>query len=126
MQKIVSIFLIVFCFSLFACEEPLDQTLLHGTWQADQFLESGKPKNLDISNMAFTFNGQNVYTYQSNLRHREAGNYRIEGDILYSTDTLIETKIEKAVRIIQLTNDSLQLSMNNGGVKQHIHLHKAK
>jgi hypothetical protein len=118
-----SIFTIVF---LSSCEEEFDKSLLYGSWQADQFLESDKVKEIDISNMGFTFNDKNVYTYQSNLKYKEAGNYRIERAILYSTDTLSNQRIEKAVKIIHITSDSLQLLMNNGGIEQKVFLHKLK
>ena len=118
-----SIFTILF---LSSCEEEFDKSLLYGSWQADQFIESDKVKEMDISNMGFTFNAQNVYTYQSNLKYKEAGNYRIERAILYSTDTMSNQRIEKAVKITHITVDSLYLLMNNGGVEQKIILHKLK
>ena len=108
------------------CGEQLDQTLLYGTWQADLFIETGKPKELNLSNMKFSFNDKDIYTYQSNLKYKEAGIYRLDGDKLYSTDTLSDQRIEKAVRILKLTKDSLQLGMNNGGIEQEIFLHKVQ
>ncbi|MFT5165562.1 MAG: hypothetical protein ACI8P3_000789 [Saprospiraceae bacterium] len=111
---------------LSSCTEEFDQTLLYGDWQADLFLESEQEKEMDISNMGFTFNAHGVFTYQSNLKYKEAGNYRIERSVLYSTDTLSSQKIEKAVRITYITADSLHLLMNNGGIEQKIILHKLK
>ena len=118
--------LVVIIFLCGGCAEKFDKTLLHGNWQVDQFLEADQPKNLDISKMGFSFNDQNVYTYQSNLKYREAGNYRIEGDYLYSTDTLNNERVEKVVQISYITKDTLHLTMNNGGITQKFILHKLK
>lgn len=111
---------------LSSCAEEFDQTLLHGEWKVDLFLESDKARDMDLTNMGFSFNAQNVYTYQSNLKYREAGKYRIERSILYSTDTLSNQRIEKAVKITRITADSLYLLMNDGGIEQKIILHKVK
>ena len=126
MQKIVSLTIVIFTSLFIGCTEKFDINLLYGTWQVDQFLEADKPKELDISRMNFSFNAQNIYTYQSNLKYREAGNYRVEGYHLYSTDTLNNERLEKVVKITHITSDSLHLSMNNGGITQQIILHKLK
>jgi len=89
-------FLLFFCSS---CEEDLDQNLLYGDWQAHEYKVSGKSKATDLSKINFNFNAKNVYTFQGGPIHKEAGNYKISGNILYSTDTLNTDRIEKAVKI---------------------------
>lgn len=117
---------VAFMLFLLGCEEPLDQTLLHGDWQADQYLASGQPKKTDPSLISFSFDANNTYTYRGGLSYKEAGNYRLERSVLYSTDTLSNQRIEKAVKIIRITTDSLYLEMNNGGIEEELILHKIR
>ncbi len=122
-----SIYLSIFCAFLFSsCGEQLDTTLLHGTWKVDKFLALGKEKDRDLTNVQFSFNDKNVYTYQSSLKNLEAGHYRVERSILYSTDTLNAQRIEKAVKITHLTQDSLYLLMNRGGIEETLIMHRLK
>lgn len=109
-----------------SCEEPLDPTLLHGEWQADEYLASGKPKKTDPKLIGFTFAADQTYTYKGGFSYKEAGQYRLERSILYSTDTLSDQRIEKAVKIARITADSLYLEMNNGGIEEELVLHKVK
>lgn len=118
---------VISCFTLLtACNEGLDPTMLYGTWQADQFLEKGEAKDIDLSRMKFMFNDQKVYTYHANLNSQEAGHYRIKGNFLYTTDTLDSESLEKVVQISHITADSLHITMNRGGTEQVIILHKTK
>jgi len=126
MQKIIQIFSLILIFSISSCEEPIDLTLIHGTWQADQYLANGKPKKSDPANIGFTFNAQNIYSFKGGLSYKEAGPFRIERDVLYTTDTLGNQRIEKAVRIAHISADSLHFKMNNNGIPEEIILHKVK
>ncbi len=126
MRKNVLLGLLSFGFLFMACGEELDKTMLYGSWKADQFIRGDKAAEMNISNMGFTFNAENIYTYQSNLKYKEAGSYRLERSYLYSTDTLNNERVEKVVKITLLSPDSLHLSMNNGGITESIILHKLK
>ncbi len=126
MQKIIQFSSLVFIFLLASCAEPIDQTLIHGTWQADQYLANGKPKKSDPANIGFTFDAKNTYHFKGGLSYQEAGPYRIERDVLYTTDTLGNQRIEKAVRIAHISADSLHFKMNNNGIPEEIILHKTK
>jgi len=48
------------------------------------------------------------------LKNQEAGNYYVHGRILYTKDTL-QAGAEKAVEVVKLQNDSLQIKMNDDG-----------
>ncbi|HHH50706.1 MAG TPA: hypothetical protein ENK52_06985 [Saprospiraceae bacterium] len=111
-------------FFVFSCKE-LDQTLLHGKWQGVELLEKGKvAQDSGAAAAIFTFSKNGNYTYQ--LPHyKEAGNYRIVENKLYTTDT-IKSRLEKVVRITHLTNDSLFLEMNKGGIPQLLKCYKVK
>ncbi len=124
-MKIVSILSIALCILLTACKnDGPDPQMLIGTWQADQFIEKGVAKDIDLSRMNFSFNEQKIYTYHANLNSREAGHYRVKGQYLYTTDTLDAQSLEKVVKISHLSSDSLHLTMNRGGTEQIIILHK--
>lgn len=114
----VSIILLVL-----SCEEPIDNKLLIGDWTAVEFLENDSPIELDLKSINFSFYENNTYTYQG-LMNLEAGNYYLSRNLLYSTDTLSDNRIEKSVKVIKSTADSLFFEMNNGGVMQIIKLHK--
>ncbi len=121
---------LVFTFALLsllfsACEPPIDNTLLLGQWQAVAMVEADKV-NEDITDIRFNFSDADTYTYQGGPSYQEAGHYRIQGDLLYSTDTLAQQRVEKVVRIIKLTSDTLFLQMNKGGLDQEMRLVKSK
>jgi len=125
MEKLTYFFtLSLFTFFL-SCENPIDEKQLHGSWTAVEFLESDKPLEVDLKSINFSFSDNNTYTYQG-LMYKEAGNYYLKRDLLFTTDTLADQRIEKSVKIIKSTTDSLFFEMNYGGVTQIIKLLKTQ
>jgi hypothetical protein len=106
-----------------SCSDPIDKKLIIGNWTAVEFLENDAPKDVDLKSINFSFYDNNTYTYQG-IMNKEAGNYHIERTLLYSTDTLSTERVEKSVKVIKSTSDSLFFEMNNGGIKQIIKLLK--
>ena len=106
-----------------ACGNSIDETKIIGNWTATAFIENNTPKEVDLNAINFSFYDNNTYTFQG-LMNKEAGNYHIRRNLLYSTDTLSDNRIEKSVKIITLKSDSLFFEMNNGGITQIIKLHK--
>ena len=88
---------------------------LIGTWRAVMLIDDKDTVGYDISQVQLQFDADKQYRFQGNLKNREAGSYYLLGKILYTTDTLVLPKTEKAVEIIKLDQDSMQLLMNAEG-----------
>lgn len=118
-------FLIFSTFFVSACNEEVDENIVLGDWACAEFIEQGQPKDVKAQNIRFSFFDNDTYSYNT-TNYQEAGNYRLKGRLLYTTDTLANQRIEKSVKIIHSTMDSLYFEMNAGGIEQVIKLHKAK
>ena len=113
------------CFSLallfFFCgcqEDSKYAELLPGTWKVASIYENNQLKDMNTTNIQFSFNENGQYTYRSNAEYQEAGPYYIERKLLYTTDTVNAQRIKKSVKIKEITADSLFLDMNQGGIPQ--------
>lgn len=112
-------------FSLFflsACGGGLEAELLIGKWQAFELLENEESVDLDLSPVYFEFLENERYHFQSTLKFSESGRYYTMGHLLYTTDTTANEAIEKAVKIVQLNQDSLSFLMNDQGVGKQLRL----
>ena len=123
MKNAIFVFVIILLTFTLSCEESIDEKLVLGNWTAAQFLENGAPKEVDLNSINFSFFENQTYTFQG-LMNKEAGNFHLSRNLLYSTDTLSTDRIEKSVKIIKASSDSLFFEMNNGGTKQIIKLYK--
>ena len=107
--------LISFAFALllFSCkQEPrFDPTLIQGEWKGADWTVKGKSAGRDVREVRFAFEPAGAYVAEYG-EQKEAGNFRIDGDKLY---TVAENKIEKVVRIVRLTADTLVMDMNRVG-----------
>lgn len=93
-----------------------DPNLLIGSWTAYEVLEEGEKLDINAAEIKLEFVDDLIYSYQSTLDYREAGEYTLQASYLYTTDTLARVQAaRKAVEVIQLTPDSLQLRMNDEG-----------
>jgi len=109
---------------LLGCTEGIDQNMLVGKWKAALLMDRTEKSGIDLSAVQFEFKANNTYSYQSNLKYKEAGRYSTMGKTLYSTDTTVVDQREKAVKIVRLSADSLFLEMNNSGTPQLLKLYK--
>jgi hypothetical protein len=108
-----------------SCTDQIDYKLLIGSWTAGEFLEDDTVKIVDLNSINFSFYNNNTYAFRG-IMNKEAGNFYLKGNLLYSTDTLTNERIEKSVKVIKTTTDSLFFEMNNGGIKQIIKLYKTE
>lgn len=122
MQNLIIIFLITIVIS---CSTP-KQNLLVGNWQAIELLEGGMPVDADIEVVRFYFDPQNQYQYHGTLNYKEAGTYYVDDPHLFTTDTINQATTEKAVEIMQLTEDSLAIKMNDSGKERIMKLVKMR
>ena len=104
--------------------QPYGTDEIAGTWRGASVLEEGKVLDIDASQIEIAFTAAGGYEFLSTLNYRESGMFRLEGDLLFTKDTLVEKAIEKAVRITALSVDSLVLKMNEQGRERILHLYK--
>lgn len=105
---------LVLLLAFYACNS-YDNPDLAGNWQAVSLTEEGDSLAVDLSSIRFDFKNDGRYYFHSTLNYEEAGTYRLDGPYLFSTDTLQSVAREKAVEIILLNEDSLQLRMQELG-----------
>jgi len=124
MRRLFSVLVTVTCLVLAqSCANDAPNLLL-GQWTAFEILEEGEVLDINPSQIQLGFEEGERYTYLSTLNYEEAGRYRVQTPYLYTTDTTAEQQAEKAVEIIQLTMDSLQLRMNDNGKERILKLLK--
>jgi hypothetical protein len=111
-------------FLIFTCKK-IDETLLHGEWKVSSMIEKGKLTDKGAEQATFNFMPNGAYTYNISYCN-EAGNFHTKDGKLYTTDTLNSDRIEKVVRVLNITPDSLILEMNNAGVPQILNCYKFK
>lgn len=97
-----------------SCQSGYDAEALQGEWQAVTITEEGTPLAVDPSLIRLQFTDQEAYVYQSTLNYREAGSFYVDGNYLFTRDTLNQASTEKAVEILKLGPDTLQLKMMDG------------
>lgn len=110
---------------LVACGNVQEKKLV-GKWQAASVMEDGMPMPISPSDIGFEFFENGYYHYRSTLNYKEAGNFSVQGSLLYTLDTLNKASTEKSVQILELTQDSLFLKMNNEGKIQEVRLGRVK
>lgn len=105
---------------LTACQSGYQAENLKGQWQAIAITEEGTPLAVDPSQIQLSFTSEDRYTYESTLNYREAGSYSVDGAYLFTRDTLNQASTEKAVEILQLASDTLQLKMMDGDKERQL------
>ncbi len=113
-MKKIHCFSMVLSLIMISCTEYNEDRLI-GSWQAVSVLEEGKPLDIETEVIQISFTPDGSYAYQSTLNYRESGSYYLDSKYLFTTDTINQASTEKAVEIIMLTEDSLQLKMMDTG-----------
>ena len=108
---------------LLSCMKDKPDPLI-GHWTAFEVLEEGEALDINAAEIQLGFQEGNTYHYESTLAYKEAGRYHVEHQYLYTTDTSHTTATAKAVEILQLTTDTLQLRMNDQGKERILKLVK--
>ncbi len=122
MKKAILFLLVVFQISCANERAPL----LIGNWQCAEITEEGVALKINFADVKFRFDETGFYQYQSTLAYKEEGTYRLQRDLLYTTDTLDKTAVEKVVRITSITVDSMYLKMNDSGRERIMRLFKVQ
>ena len=109
----------------FACksEPKINPELIVGTWNGVDWRVQGKSSGRDAAAVFFVFapftgEGSVEGTYMAAYgSQKEKGSYKLKGDKLYTT---AEDKIEKVVRIVSISADTLVLGMNRMGQEEEL------
>lgn len=111
-----------FLLFLAACQsEPaLNPNLLTGSWTGSEWLVADQPSGRNASAVHFVFEGNGNYIAAYGDQ-KEKGTFKLKGDKLYTT---AEDKIEKMVKVLKLSADSLVFDMNRVGQKETLVLIK--
>lgn len=96
-----------------ACQSG-EEELLHGQWQAASVTEEGEPLQVNASEISLVLSPQGQYRYRSTLNYREAGKWYFQSGYLFTQDTLKQDSREKAVQVVKLQGDTLELRMKDG------------
>ena len=115
----------VICLIAFSCNDWRVKKLC-GKWQAAEMIEDEMPVLMDLSMVSLEFFSNGHYQYNGTLKYHEAGTFSVQGDLLYTLDTINEASSEKAVKIIELSSDSLFIKMNVEGKVRVVKLFKVK
>ena len=124
-MKATIFILSVLTLTLFGCDS-YSESKLFGSWRGVGVLENEIPLDLDPAEIRFQFLENGLYSFQSTFNYREAGTYKIDGDLLYTMDTINQASSEKAVRVISLSNDSLVIKMRSEGKDRLVKLLRVK
>lgn len=95
---------------------------IFGKWQGVSWTVEGSGENRNAAAVYFQFQDANQYQAEFGDQ-QESGSFKVEGDKLYTT---AEGQMQKMVRIVKLTADTLEMEMNRGGVKENLVLKKAE
>ena len=99
---------------------------LAGTWIGSSLTEEGEVLSVNAGDISFQFRNNGYYEFNSTVDYKEAGTFSLQGDLLYTLDTINEASTEKAVKIMELTSDSLIILMNAGGRQRILKLVKKR
>ena len=117
------IFFVPLFLALTGCDKWKTEDLV-GNWQATYIAEEGKELDIDYAPVNFQFNSKGFYEFNSTIEYKEEGTYFLNGDLLYTLDTLNSASSEKAVKITKLTSDSLHLNMMANGKDKLMKLYR--
>ncbi len=103
---------------------PGTEQQIEGQWKAHLLTEDRDTLRFPPNDVQLIFLPDKTYEYHGTLRYREAGQFRAEGRVIYTTDTLSNTKSEKAVHIERLTGDTMVLNMVENKKHRRLELHR--
>ncbi|MEO1258396.1 MAG: lipocalin family protein [Bacteroidota bacterium] len=119
------IFFMPLFLTLTGCDKWKSEDLV-GKWQAIYIAEEGKELDIDYTPVNFQFNSNGFYEFNSTIEYKEVGTYFLNGNLLYTLDTLNSASSEKAVKITMLTSDSLYLNMMANGKDKLMKLYRVE
>lgn len=111
---------LVFFGFLGSCSNSENYVKISGDWKCTSWINKSKGMNKCRDNVRFEF--QQDKSYYSELGNaKDSGNFKILNDMLYVTP---KGKMEFAVKITKLNNDTLEFLMNQAGEEEVLTLIK--
>jgi hypothetical protein len=108
-----------------SCASPactVDTDALTGHWQAVAFYENGQQQPVVVQAIELQFMAGKRYAYRSIGHYMEAGKYRSVWQYLLLTDTTAKSPVERIVKILHQSQDTLKLEMQSGVKSQVLFL----
>lgn len=93
---------------------------IYGNWTGVRWTAEDKDAGRDAAQVHFSFVQPTQYEATFGDQ-REKGSFKVDGSKLYTT---AEGQMQKMVKIVRLTNDTLEMEMNRGGTKENLVLAK--
>ncbi len=112
-------FVIFTLFVIIGCADKYSKTDLQGNWSVSEWTKESTGKSIS-SKMDMNFEADGLYSIDYGSK-KEAGKYWISGEYLH---TVADGKSEMSVKIMNLSQDSLELQMNRGGSLEKVILLK--
>ncbi len=119
MHKLSFLFLALLFLASCGSESAIPEAI-YGDWQGASWTVEGKDagRNAEAVHFQFTAPTQYAATFGE---QKEQGTFKVEGNKLYTT---AEGQIQKMVKILQLTPDTLEMEMNRAGTLENLLLVK--
>ena len=106
--------------SIFSSCNSNKKELIIGDWNAVSFVQEDSTYQFDLSRVKLSFDEHGNYCYQSNLKHNECGQYKIHKEYLILSDTLNTNSATKNLIFEFLSEDSLNIKMNQDSLDQKL------
>lgn len=119
-MKFSGIFLLT-CILLAGCGtgDKVPEAIL-GQWRGVTWTVENQPSGRDAGSVRFTFDPAQRYEAVFGDQ-QEKGTFKVDGNKLYTT---AEGQMQKMVKIIRLSADTLEMEMNRAGTKENLILAK--
>ena len=106
---------------LISCSDSELYQKISGEWKCTSWINKSKGIDKCKNNVHFKFRTDKFY-YSTLGSVKDSGTYKIDDDILYVTP---KGKMELAVKITKLNNDTLEFLMNQAGEEEILTLLRA-
>jgi len=110
---------------LFFTNCTLNVNQLSGKWQAVGFYEGGQSLTVPLDSVSLSLEpSAGRYRFRSMGHYDESGPLRVEGKLLFLTDTTALPAQQHTLRVLFLSDDTLKLLMAAEGKEQVLFLKK--
>ena len=116
MKKKLNLLALLFVISLLnSCNHSISSDDLLGRWEAISVFEEGKALEIDYPVIRLFVSEDGTYNYTGTLNYKESGHWHIQNEYFITKDTLLPDAFERTVLISNLTQDSFEMKMQEGG-----------
>lgn len=108
----------------FSC--TVDKSNLIGSWQAVAYYETGQTVDTPLDAVQLSFSSAGDYSFRSIGFYEERGQYRLAGNYLHIKDSTVQNAVERTMKILFLSPDSLKIGMETAGKSSTVFFGKIK